>query len=101
MAVGDDVQLNFWGMCLISCIFLSITAKFFFKHLRHLSRSLVDLFDIMCSEVPSSRPSASEALDCVRRLILSHDILMSSVPRPPRKVYKVLQRKESTEETLE
>ena len=42
----------------------------------------MDLFDTMCSEVPSSRPSASEALDCVRGLVLSHDILMSDVPRP-------------------
>ena len=44
----------------------------------------MDLFDIMCSKDPNSRPSASEALDCVRRLGLSQDILMSDVflPRP-------------------
>jgi hypothetical protein len=40
----------------------------------------------MCSEVPNSRPSASEALDCVRRLVLSHDILMSDVPRGPDRI---------------
>ena len=59
----------------------------------------MDLFDIMCSEDPSSRPSASEALDCVRRLVLSHDILMSDVPRPAPVPFidKVLRRKEVTE----
>ena len=45
----------------------------------------MDLIDIMCSEVPSSRPSASEALDCVRQLVHSHDILMSGVPQRARR----------------
>jgi len=72
-----------------------------FWHLFYLSQPLVDLFDIMCSEDPSSRPSASEALDCVRRLVHSHDILMSEVhPGPVPLKFKALQRKEATEETL-
>ena len=80
MAVGDNVQVDFWGMYQVLCIFLSPQLSTL-QHLGHLSQSLVDLFDIMCSEVPSSRPSASEALDCVRGLKLSHDILMSHVPQ--------------------
>ena len=55
----------------------------------------MDLFDTMCSEVPSSRPSASEALDCVRRLVVSHDILTSVVPYPVREGFKPLQGKEA------
>jgi serine/threonine protein kinase len=71
------------------------------QHLRHLSEPLVDLFDTMCSEDPSSRPSASEALECVRRLVHSHDILMSDVPWPAPVPFKPLLRtsKEATEET--
>jgi len=60
--------------------------KLTFEHLSDLSQPLIDLFDIMCSEVPSSRPSASEALDCVRRLVLSHDVLMSDVPCGPDRI---------------
>jgi hypothetical protein len=48
----------------------------------------------MCSEVPSSRPSASEALECVRGLVLSHDISMSDVPRKPKRRVLVQLRKE-------
>lgn len=42
----------------------------------------MDLFDTMCSEDPNSRPTASEALDCVRRLVIPHEILTSPVPQP-------------------
>jgi hypothetical protein len=59
----------------------------------------VDLFDTMCSEVPSSRPSASEALDCVRRLVVSHDILTSVVPYAARVPFKGLPCKEASKET--
>ena len=74
-----------FGVCVRSCVFLSLSQLSTSQspYYRHLSQQLVDLFDAMCSEVPSSRPTASEALDCVRQLVLSHDILMSAVPRPP------------------
>ena len=75
-------------------------ANFLSQHLGHFSQPLVDLFNSMCSEDPSSRPSASEALDCVRRLVVSHDILMSDVPLPPPVPYdKVFPRKGAAEET--
>jgi hypothetical protein len=88
-----------FGVCVMSHVF-SFSQLNSFQHLRHLSEPLVDLFDIMCSEDPSSRPSASEALDCVRRLVVSHDILMSDVSRPAPVAFKVLRRKEATEETV-
>jgi len=72
-----------------------------FGHLRHFSQPLVDLFDIMCSEIPSSRPSASEALDCVRRLVVSHDILMSDVPQPTPVPIFIPQSNEATEKTVQ
>jgi len=62
---------------------LGMLFKSTFGHLGQLSQSLVDLFDIMCSEDPSCRPSASEALDCVRGLVVPRDILMSHVPQGP------------------
>ena len=72
---------SIFGVCVRSHAFFSLQLSTS-QQLGHLSQSLVDLFDIMCSDVPSSRPSASEALDCVRGLVLSHDILMSHVPQP-------------------
>ena len=88
-----------FGVCVRSCVFFSTIAKLS-QDLRHLSQLLVDLFDIMCSEVPSSRPSASETLECVRRLVVSNDTLMSDVPRPAPVPFLVLRRKESIEETV-
>ena len=91
--LGTMLKSTF-GVCvwLLGLMYFSLTSQ----HLRHLSQPLVDLFDIMCSEVPSSRPSASEALDCVRRLVFSHDILMSDVPRRTPVVFEVRLRKEAT-----
>ena len=91
--LGTMLKSTF-GVCvwLLGLMYFSLTSQ----HLRHLSQPLVDLFDIMCSEVPSSRPSASEALDCVRRLVFSHDILMSDVPRRAPVVFEVRLRKEVT-----
>ena len=68
-------------MCL-DLIYFSLLQLSTSQHLQHLSQLLVDLFDIMCSEDPGSRSSASETLDCVQRLVMSHDILMSDVPEP-------------------
>ena len=84
-----------FGVCVKSRVSLSHTQLSTSQspHLCHLSQQLVDLIDTMCSEVPSSRPSASEALDCVRQLVLSHDILMSDVPRPPPVKIRVLRNK--------
>ena len=72
----------FWstfGVCVRARVFFSPQTTF--QHLSHLSQPLVDLIHIMYSEVPNSRPSASETFDCVRDLVLSHDILMSHVPQ--------------------
>ena len=51
----------------LDLIYFSLLQLSTSQHLQDLSQPLVDLFDIMCSEDPSSRPSASEALDCVQR----------------------------------
>jgi serine/threonine protein kinase len=55
------------------------------QHLGQFSQPLVDLFSNMCSDSPASRPSASVALERVRRIRagLSNDVLSSSVPRYP------------------
>ncbi|THH19667.1 hypothetical protein EW146_g1547 [Bondarzewia mesenterica] len=57
--------------------------KSYFGHLGHLSQSLVELFDMMCSEDPKSRPSASAALERVRQLEPSRQTLLSEVPEVP------------------
>ena len=73
-----------WGQCssrvlgyvLVGLMYFSPSRLNFSQHLRHLSEPL----DIMYSEDLSSRPSASEALDCVRRLALSHDFTVRCSP---------------------
>ena len=87
-----------FGVCVLGLVYFSLSQLSSSQHLRHLSEPLVDLIDIMCSEDPSSRPSASEALDRVRRLVLSHDILMSDVPQPAPVPGPILKRKEGVEE---
>ena len=87
---------SIFGVCVKSCVFFHSQLSTS-QHLQHLSQPLVDLFDTMCSEVPSSRPSASEALDCVQRLVLSRDILMSDVPRRAPVVFEVRLRNEATQ----
>ena len=61
----------------------------------------MDLFDVMASDVPSSRPPASEALDRVRRLVVSHDILTSKVPLPAPVPIKMPPCDVATEATLQ
>ena len=55
-----------FGVCVRSLVCFSLSQLSISQHLDLLSQPIVDLFDIMCSEVPNSRPSASEALDCVQ-----------------------------------
>ena len=86
---ADIFQL---GTMFNSCFGVRVRFRVFFsllqlsssQHLRYLSEPLVDLFDTMCSEDPSARPTASEALDCVRQLVVPREILTSPVRQPPR-----------------
>ena len=80
-----------WGQCSARVLGYVLDFVYFFflqlsssQHLRYLSEPLVDLFDTMCSEDPSARPTASEALDCVRQLVVPREILTSPVRQPPR-----------------
>jgi len=59
------------------------------QHLGELSQPLVDLFNMMCSNDPMSRPLASVALERVRQLRLSSQKLSSEVPGMPRTDWKV------------
>ena len=83
LAAGGALQDVFWGtfdlMPLV--IYLSST-QLISQHLGHLSQSLVELFDSMCSDDPGSRPSAAMALDFVRQLSHSRETLLSYVPNP-------------------
>jgi serine/threonine protein kinase len=53
------------------------------QHLGHLSQSLMEVFDAMCSEDPDSRPVAYDALEHVRQILLSCQTLSREVPEPP------------------
>jgi hypothetical protein len=52
----------------------------FHQHLSSLSPSLIELFDVMCSDDPLSRPLASELLERIRRWDISQETLMAKVP---------------------
>ena len=77
-------------------MYFSLSQLITSQQLHNHSQPLMDLFDSMCSDVPSSRPSAAEALDCVRRLVVPHDILMSHFPQPKQVVPELPLRKEAT-----
>jgi hypothetical protein len=98
--LGTMFKLTF-GVCVRSHVFFSFSQLSTSQQLRNHSPPLVDLFDSMCSDVPSSRPSAAEALDCVRRLVVSHDILMSHVPQPKQVVLELPLCNEATEATVQ
>ena len=70
-----------FGVCVVSHASFVFATCLTSQHLGHLSQSLMELFDVMRSEDPSSRPLASVALERVRQLVVSQETLSSEVPK--------------------
>ena len=71
---------SIFGVCLLLLLSVCLLTQPFNQHLGSLSPSLIELFDIMCSDDPLSRPLASELLERIRQLDISEETLMAKVP---------------------
>lgn len=85
--LGKMFNRTFGGALYLNGVFgsQSFLTKFtIYQHLGDISGPLVELYAQMTNEHPNSRPTASEALESVRRLRseLSPDVLESRVVRP-------------------
>ena len=79
-----------FGVFVRSHVFLSLTSKYLSASWASFSAThgFVRHYVLLSSGFSSFGASASKALHCVRRLVLSHEILMSDVPRPVPVVYE-------------
>jgi hypothetical protein len=68
-----------------SALLVDFTKRSLSQQLGHLSEPLISLFQTMCSEDPSVRPSAASALERVRQISreLPYHTLSSTVPKKP------------------
>jgi hypothetical protein len=84
LAARYNVQVVFWGMYW-SYFLICLSEQLIFQQLGYLPQPLVELFDAMCSEEPSSRPLASTALQRVRQIQqdIARETLSSRVPFSP------------------
>ena len=77
--LGKMFKSNF-GVSPLLLLSVCLLTQPFYQHLGSLSLALIELFDVMCSDDPLSRPLASELLERIRRLDISQETLMAKVP---------------------
>ena len=93
LAVRDNVQIIFWGNSRSYTLydFFWTIILFLFLASGYLSQSLIELFNVMCSDDPNIRPLVSSALETLREVQrdVSPEALPSRVPYSPVQIERV------------